>query len=163
MEEARWVLNVLYDALAGQVSNWVCVTAKLEQSLACWLGHLFNTNRSKAFPFAESCQYLISAVHMVFLCGNAASCHQQYLCVRWFVRQCTPCGLSGNAPHVLVLVLVCAQDAWLRGATIEGYPHYAVQHKAPGQSVIGSQPVSLDRENLELLRRKRYVLRHAVL
>jgi hypothetical protein len=146
------VLNVLYDALAGQVSNWVCVTAKPEQSLGCWLGHLFITNRLKAFPFAKSCQYLISAVHMVCLCGNAASCHQQYLC-----------GLSGNAPHVLVLVLVCAQDAWLRGATIEGYPHYAVQHKAPGQSVIGSQPVSLDRENLELLRRKRYVLRHGVL
>jgi hypothetical protein len=58
---------------------------------------------------------------------------------------------------------VCLQDAWLRGATIEGYPHYAVQHKTPGQSVIGSQPVSLDRENLELLRRKRYVLHLAVL
>lgn len=51
-----------------------------------------------------------------------------------------------------------AQDAWLRRAPFEGFPHYAVQHKPPGQSVIGSQPVSLDRENLELLRRKRCVL-----
>jgi hypothetical protein len=48
------------------------------------------------------------------------------------------------------------QDAWLRGTPINGFPHYAVQHhKPPSASVIGSQPVSLDRENLELLRRKR--------
>lgn len=50
---------------------------------------------------------------------------------------------------------ILLQDAWMRGAHIEGFPHYAVQNKPPGQSVIGSQPVSLDRENLELLRRKR--------
>jgi len=47
------------------------------------------------------------------------------------------------------------QDAYLSGRPMEGYPHYAVQNKPPGQSVIGSQPVSLDRENLELLRMKR--------
>jgi hypothetical protein len=56
-----------------------------------------------------------------------------------------------------------AQDAWLRGAPIEGFPHYAVLHKPPGQSVIGSQPVSLDRENLALLRQKRCVPCCAVL
>jgi hypothetical protein len=37
MEEARWVLNVLYDALAGQVSN--CYHAQVPPgcSVACWV------------------------------------------------------------------------------------------------------------------------------
>lgn len=76
--------------------------------------------------------------------------------VNW-QRYCSTChpAFAITDPHACVHV--CLQDAWLRGAAIEGYPHYAVQHKTAGQSVIGSQPVSLDRENLELLRRKRYV------
>lgn len=52
-------------------------------------------------------------------------------------------------------VSLSLQDSWLRGAPVNGFPHYAVRHKPPSGSVIGSQPVSLDRENLELLRRKR--------
>ena len=61
-------------------------------------------------------------------------------------------------PQAMPLCVGCCtlQDAFLSGRPVEGYPHYAVQHKAPSQSVIGSQPVSLDRENLELLRRKRW-------
>jgi hypothetical protein len=47
------------------------------------------------------------------------------------------------------------QDMWMRSADTRVPPHYTVQYKPPGQSVIGSQPVSLDRENMDLLRRKR--------
>jgi hypothetical protein len=47
------------------------------------------------------------------------------------------------------------QDFWLKNEIVDGYPHYRVQNAAPSKSVVGSQPVSLDRENLEMLRRKR--------
>lgn len=57
--------------------------------------------------------------------------------------------------HIPCISWCLLQDAWLRGAPISGFPHYSVLNKPPSSSVIGSQPVSLDRENLELLRRKR--------
>jgi hypothetical protein len=37
MEEARWVLNVLYDALAGQVSNWLVTRHHLHSLLPAGL------------------------------------------------------------------------------------------------------------------------------
>jgi hypothetical protein len=46
----------------------------------------------------------------------------------------------------------------MKGEEVVGFPHYRVQGTAPSKSVVGSQPVSLDRENLELLRMKRCVL-----
>lgn len=58
-------------------------------------------------------------------------------------------------PALLLAFLPLPQDAMKTGRPLYGYPHAQVQYRAPGDSVVGSQPVSLDRQNLVLLHMKR--------
>jgi hypothetical protein len=48
------------------------------------------------------------------------------------------------------------QDTILKGMPLNGFPHAALASRPPEDLFVGSQPVSLDLENMELLRRKRY-------
>jgi hypothetical protein len=43
----------------------------------------------------------------------------------------------------------------LRGHIMQGFPHTAVADRGPGDCFLGSQPVSLDLDNLNLVRSKR--------
>jgi hypothetical protein len=47
------------------------------------------------------------------------------------------------------------QDERKQGKLSSHPPHLTIQRRAPSDAVIGSQPVSLDRENMALLERKR--------
>lgn len=60
--------------------------------------------------------------------------------------------------HSLLLTLPRApQDNTQRGVPIDGFPHFSLlaRHAGPGDYFVGSQPVSLDSENLALVKQKR--------
>ncbi|WIA08218.1 hypothetical protein OEZ85_007667 [Tetradesmus obliquus] len=52
--------------------------------------------------------------------------------------------------------VIQGQDNLLKGQLVQGYPHMAVAGRGPGDLFLGSQPVSLDLDNLGLVRGKRY-------
>jgi hypothetical protein len=47
------------------------------------------------------------------------------------------------------------QDSLMRNTPVVGFPHYKEAGRANGDLFVGSQPVSLDLENLNLVRSKR--------
>eukprot|EP00879_Flechtneria_rotunda_P016344 GHRR01017100.1.p1 GENE.GHRR01017100.1~~GHRR01017100.1.p1 ORF type:complete len:318 (+),score=60.02 GHRR01017100.1:324-1277(+) len=57
----------------------------------------------------------------------------------------------------LVYDMIVGQDMRLKGETLaeDGFPHYRVYNRSNGDLFVGSQPVSLDAENLELIKMKR--------
>ncbi|KAF8072474.1 Rngtt [Scenedesmus sp. PABB004] len=52
--------------------------------------------------------------------------------------------------------IIQGQDNLLRGIPLRGFPHASMAGRPPGDLVIGSQPVSLALDNLDLVRTKRY-------
>jgi hypothetical protein len=47
------------------------------------------------------------------------------------------------------------QDSMQKNTPVVGFPHYREAGRPPGELFVGSQPVSLDLENLNLVRSKR--------
>eukprot|EP00878_Enallax_costatus_P034032 GHUV01037636.1.p1 GENE.GHUV01037636.1~~GHUV01037636.1.p1 ORF type:complete len:370 (+),score=82.94 GHUV01037636.1:1124-2233(+) len=52
--------------------------------------------------------------------------------------------------------IIQAQDLALKGAPLSGFPHEQKRNSEPGELFVGSQPVSLDLDNLNLITQKRY-------
>lgn len=66
-------------------------------------------------------------------------------------------GFSHAYVSVLVAFPACLQDNLLKGIPLLGFPHQEMTNRSNGDLFIGSQPVSLDIENLNLVKLKRWV------